>query len=132
MSDTNVVVLKGRLVRDPETRQAGSSTVTAFTVANSREWGVGEARKKKTSFIRCEAWGKTGEFVMRFFQKGKEIEVEGRLETDEYEKDGKKQTKTKVTVSEVHFVGKKEGGTPAEEKPAGGNIPDFDEDGPNF
>lgn len=98
----NKVIVHGRLTRDPEMRDAGSSTVCWFTVAENQRFD-----RDKTNFHDCEAWGKTGEFVEKYFHKGSEIVVSGELRQREYEaKDGTKRRVWAVNVDAVDFCGK--------------------------
>ena len=82
----NLVVLTGRLVKDPETRYtADNLAITKYTLA------VDGYRKDHTDFINCTAMGKAGEFAAKYFTKGKRVEVQGRWETGSYtKKDGTK------------------------------------------
>lgn len=99
----NIVILMGRLTRDPETRQTsnGGNMVT-FTVAVDRP-------KRKdgtvtTDFPRCVAFGKTADGIAQYFRKGKPIMVQGRYQTDQYEVDGEKRTRSEVLVDRFEFV----------------------------
>ena len=98
-------VIMGRLVRDPELRRTGTGkSVVSFTIACDKP-----GKDNGADFIPCVAWDKTADFVDQYFMKGNPITVEGRLTSRQYEnKDGKKQTVLEVTVSQVHFCGKKE------------------------
>ncbi len=90
----------GRLGRDPETRTVGNgNSVCNFTVAVDHGYGD----KKSTTWVRVAAWGKRGEFVQRFFSKGKTVFVSGELYTREYE--GK--TYVELDASTVEFAGSK-------------------------
>lgn len=95
----------GRLTRDVEVRTTESGTVTArFTIAVSRKFknaeGVYEA-----DFINCVAFGKTAEFLNKYFSKGSMIGVTGRIQTGSYiNKDGQKVYTTDVVVEECEFV----------------------------
>ena len=98
----NKAILKGRLVKDPELRYTTNDTpVATFTLA------VGRKEKDKADFINCVAWGKTGEFVSKYFVKGQEMLSVGRIQVRDYEKDGKKVYVTEVIVEEVEFCGSK-------------------------
>ena len=88
----NHIAIMGRLVRDPELRRTGNGTaVASFCVAVDRDFsGDGQ---KEADFINCVAWRQTGEFVSKYFTKGKLIAVSGRLQMRSYtDKDGKKRT----------------------------------------
>lgn len=101
----NLIVLKGRLIADPEVKKVGANqtTVCEFCIAVDRKF-----EKDKTDFINCVAWGNTGEFIGKYFVKGKEISFRGELNIDQYEKDGEKRYSTKVKVTgDVEFCGSK-------------------------
>ena len=100
----NKAFLKGRLTREPEVRYTQNNTLVAtFTIAVNRK------EKDKADFINCIAWGKTGEFVSKYFKKGQEILAVGRIQVRDYDKDGKKVYVTEVIVEEVEFCGSKNG-----------------------
>ena len=100
----NLIVLKGRLIADPEVKKVGvnQTTVCEFCVATDRRF-----EKDKTDFINCQAWGNTGEFIGKYFGKGKEIALVGELHFDKYEKDGENRYLTRVKVDNVEFCGSK-------------------------
>ena len=101
----NKVEIVGRLTRDVEIRTTESGTVTArFSIAVSRRFknveGVYEA-----DFINCVAFGKTAEFIEKYFSKGSMIGVTGRIQTGSYtNKDGQKVYTTDVVIEECEFV----------------------------
>ena len=101
----NHITLMGRLVRDPELRRTGSGVaVASFTVAVDRDFGKNENGEKKTDFIDCVAWRQTGEFVSKYFQKGRMIVVDGRLELRDWtDKDGNKRRSAEVNVANAYF-----------------------------
>ena len=102
----NKVILKGRLTKSPELKYINENmSVTNFSVAVDRKVKAGE--EKKTDFINCTAWNKQGEFIEKYFSKGQEIAIVGRLEVNNYEKDGERKTSVYVVVEEVEFVGSK-------------------------
>ena len=100
----NKAIIMGRLTADPELRQTPSNiSVTSFTVACDRAYSTGAERQ--TDFIDCVAWRGTAEFVCRYFQKGKPILVEGRLQVTNYtDKNGEKRRRYEVVADNVHFV----------------------------
>ena len=105
----NVVVIEGRLVRDPEVRKTPSGVVVAdFTVAVDRRYKSGEERQ--ADFIRVTAWRGTAEFVQKYFSKGDGIHVFGRLRTETFkDKDGNNRTAVGIQAEEVGFpIGKLE------------------------
>lgn len=100
----NNVVLKGNLVRDPESREvevSGRKTkVVNFTVAVSRFFKKANGeRDKDTVFIPCEAWDTGAERIAQILKKGDPVLVEGSLKTESWEKDGQKHSRMKVRVS---------------------------------
>jgi single-strand DNA-binding protein len=121
----NKVVLMGNLTRDPETRQTPSGqSVTNFSLAISRTWkGQDGSNQEAVSFIDCVAWGKTGEVIAQYIQKGRPILVEGRLDQRSWEQDGNKRSKVEVIVENFNFVGgggdsAPSGGSSSASKPA--------------
>lgn len=103
----NLVVIEGRLGQDVETRAVGQTTVSTFSVALSKKWTdkqTGEKREK-TTWVNCQAWGKTGEAIAQFFHKGSGICLQGELVVDQYQdtNTGQNRTSTKVDVSSFHF-----------------------------
>ena len=100
----NKVLLLGRMVADPELRQTPSAvSVCSFTIAVDRPYVKGGERQ--TDFIDCVAWRNTAEFLCRYFQKGKPILVEGRIQTRTYtDKNDQKRKAVEVQVDNVNFV----------------------------
>ena len=99
----NLVVLKGNLARDPESREVTSNgrltTVVNFTIAVSRHFKKADGTKDKdTTFIACEAWDTGAETIAKYVKKGDPILVNGSLKTETWEKDGQKHSRTKVRV----------------------------------
>lgn len=103
----NKVILMGNLTRDPETRQTpNGQSVTNFSLAVNRTWkGQDGSTQEQVSFIDCVAWGKTGEVIAQYMQKGRPILVEGRLDQRSWEQDGNKRSKVEVIVDTFNFVG---------------------------
>ena len=101
----NQIVLMGRLVRDPELRRTGSGTaVASFTIAVDRDFADKQSGEKETDFIECVAWRQTGEFVSKYFSKGRMIVVSGRLQVRKWKnKDGENRYSTEVIAENVYF-----------------------------
>jgi single-strand DNA-binding protein len=120
----NHLTLAGNLTRDPQIRfLAGDRCVASFGVANSRRYKTaGGETKEETLFLDCEAWGKTGEHIGRYFMKGKPIIVEGRLRQDTWtdKETNKPRSKSVLVVERFHFVpdGKGKADGDAAEPPA--------------
>ena len=104
----NKVILMGNLTRDVETRTTPSGqTVSNFSLAVTRSWkGQDGQTQDQTSFINCVAWGKVGEIIAQYVQKGAPLLVSGRLDKRSYEdKDGNKRQAVEVVVEDFNFVG---------------------------
>ena len=97
----NHIVLCGRLVRDPELRRTGSGiAVASFTIACDRDFG----ENKDTDFIECVAWRQAGEFVSKYFTKGRMAIVSGRLQIRKWtDKDGNKRSTAEVVADNIYF-----------------------------
>lgn len=103
----NKTILMGNLTRDPEVRTTPSGqSVTSFGLAVNRTWrGADGNQQESVSYIDCTAWGKTGEIIAQYVQKGRPLLVSGRLEQRSWEKDGQKHSKVEVVVEDFNFVG---------------------------
>ena len=101
----NHITIMGRLTRDPELRRTGSGiAVASFTVAVDRDFGKSENGEKETDFIDCVAWRQTGEFVSKYFTKGRMIVVSGRLQIRTWtDKDGNKRRTAEVVADNCYF-----------------------------
>ena len=101
----NHIVIMGRLTRDPELRRTGSGiAVASFTVAVDRDFGGRDGGEKETDFIDCVAWRQTGEFVSKYFTKGRMIVVSGRLQIRSWtDKDGNKRRTAEIVADNVYF-----------------------------
>ena len=96
----NKVILMGRLTRDPEVRYtSGNNTLVAsFSIAVNRRFAR-QGEERQADFFNVVAWDKTGEFCSKYFKKGQQVGVIGRLQTRNYDdKDGKKVYVTEVIV----------------------------------
>lgn len=102
----NKVILLGRLTKDVETRytQTNNSLVATFTLAVNRRFAK-EGEERQTDFINIVAWGKTGEFSSKYFKKGLQVALVGRLQNRSYEdSNGQKKYITEVIAEEVYFA----------------------------
>ena len=101
----NHITIMGRLTRDPELRRTGSGiAVASFTVAVDRDFGGRDGGEKETEFIDCVAWRQTGEFVSKYFTKGRMIVVSGRLQIRSWtDKDGNKRRTAEVVADNCYF-----------------------------
>ena len=101
----NHITIMGRLTRDPELRRTGSGiAVASFTVAVDRDFASRESGERETDFIDCVAWRQTGEFVSKYFTKGRMAVVSGRLQIRSWtDKDGNKRRTAEVVADNVYF-----------------------------
>ena len=108
----NHIIVMGRLTRDPELRRTGSGVaVASFTVAVDRDFGSREGGEKETDFIDCVAWRQTGEFVSKYFTKGRMAVVSGRLQIRNWtDKEGNKRRTAEVVADNVYFGDSKRDG----------------------
>ena len=115
----NRIIIHGRLTRDPEMKTGASGVeFCKFTVAVDRKLNKDKMKDKQADFFDCTAFGKTGAAINAFVKKGREIIVEGRMESSTSEKDGQKRTFWGITVETFDFCGSKGDSQPATEAPA--------------
>ena len=102
----NKVTLIGRLGSDPDTKQAGDNTVTKFSLATNESWkDKSGVKQSRTEWHRITAWGKLGDLCKQYLAKGRQCYVEGKLETQKWEKDGQTHYTTQVIAQNVTFLG---------------------------
>ena len=101
----NHIIIMGRLTRDPELRRTGSGVaVTSFSLAVDRDFAPKDGGERETDFIDCVAWRQTGEFVSKYFAKGRMAVVSGRLQIRSWtDKDGNKRRTAEVVADNVYF-----------------------------
>ena len=109
MSGINKVILIGRLGQDPEVRYTPDGTAVAnFSIATSEEWkdkNSGE-KKERTEWHRIVAWRRLGEICGEYLSKGRQVYIEGRIQTRSWDdKDGNKRYTTEIVASDVQFLG---------------------------
>ena len=113
MASFNKVILMGNLTRDVELRQTPSQQAVAnigIAVNRSYKTREGESRDE-TTFVDCEAWGRTAEVMAQYLAKGRPVHIEGRLKLDQWQdQQGQNRSKLKVVVENFQFVGGREGG----------------------
>ena len=100
----NHITIMGRLTRDPELRRTGSGVaVASFTLAVDRDY-TQQGQEKETDFIDCVAWRQTGEFVSKYFAKGRMAVVSGRLQIRSWkDRDGNNRRSAEVVADNVYF-----------------------------
>ncbi len=100
----NALVFQGRLTADVELKKTQSGiSHTEFTIAWSERYKEIETK----CFLRCKAWRQTAEFIAKYFAKGAQILIEGRMVTEEWENENGKQSRIICEVEKVHFCGGK-------------------------
>ena len=108
----NKVILMGRLTRDPEVRytQTNNTLVASFSLAVNRRF-VRQGEERQADFINIVAWSKLGEFCSKYFKKGQQVAVTGRLQTRTWDDDqGQKHYITEVIAEEAYFADSKRDG----------------------
>jgi single-strand DNA-binding protein len=110
MASLNKIMIIGNVGKDPEVKTTNSGkTVCNFSVATSH----GSGDNASTEWHRVTCWDKTAELVGKYVTKGKQVYVEGRLQTRSYEKDGVTRYSTEVIANQVTFLGGKGDSTPS-------------------
>lgn len=138
MPNLNKVFLIGNLTRDPELRYIPSGTAVAtFTVASGRAYTLASGEKREeTCFVRVVSWARQAELCGEYLTKGSPVFVEGRLQSRSWETpDGQKRSTLEVVAQNIQFLGRGPKAAdaarpdtgaqaaPAEEPPAGGEVP---------
>lgn len=103
----NKVILVGRLGGDPETKTVGQNTLTNFSLATDKQWVDRDGqRQKKTEWHRVVTWGKVAENCGKYLSKGRQVYVEGEIQTRSWDdKEGKKQYMTEIVANTIQFLG---------------------------
>jgi single-strand DNA-binding protein len=133
----NKVVLMGRLTKEPETRytSVNNTLVCSFTLAVNRRFAK-QGEEKQTDFIPIVAWSKLGEFCSKYFVKGKQVVIVGRIQTRNWDDvEGKRHYATEVIADEAYFADNKKAGetitntsaSPVEENIEGFQVVEDDE-----
>ncbi len=109
MPNLNKVMLMGNLTRDPELRYTPNNTaVVNIGLAINRVWYDKQTNQKneETTFVDCEAWGRTAEVINQYLSKGRPIYIEGRLKLDQWQdkESGANRSKMKVVVESFEFI----------------------------
>ena len=127
----NKVILMGRLTRDPEVRYSqgeNSLAIARYTLAVDRRGVRSNGGDDQTAdFINCVAFGKTGEFVSKYFTKGQMMALTGRIQVNQYQdKDGNNRNSTDIVADQIYFTGSKA------ESGASGSAPQMDSNPSGF
>lgn len=117
----NLVVLMGRLVQDPELRFLPGNGIAVSTFTLAVDKGLSKEKKSEfeqsgkatADFIRVRVWGKQAENCANYLAKGRQVLIQGNIETGSYEKDGRRVYTTEVRAARVQFIdwGDKKGGS---------------------
>ena len=105
----NKVILMGRLTKDPEVRytQNTNALVASFSLAVNRRFAK-QGEERQADFFNVIAWSKTGEFCSKYFKKGQQVGVIGRLQTRTWDdQNGTKHYVTEVVAEEAYFADSK-------------------------
>jgi single-strand DNA-binding protein len=107
MGSVNKVILVGNLGKDAEVRVTpGGQSVASFSIATTENWTSKEGEKKEqTEWHRIVLWGKTADTLQPYLVKGKQIYLEGRLQTRQWEKEGQKHYTTEVKADKIVLLG---------------------------
>ena len=108
MSGVNKVILLGRLGRDPEVKYTQSGTAIAnFSIATSEQWYKDGEKQEKTEWHNIIAWKRLGEICGEYLHKGSHVYIEGKLQTNKWEKDGVTRYKTEIVATQMQMLGGK-------------------------
>ena len=102
----NKVILMGRLTRDPEVRytQTNNTLVASFSLAVNRRFAR-QGEERQADFVNIVAWSKTGEFCSKYFKKGQQVGIIGRIQTRSWDDEqGQKHYVTEVVAEEAYFA----------------------------
>lgn len=123
----NKTIIQGRFTKKPEAVEKGGFKLCDFTIA----WSEKIKDTERKCFLRCKAWRSSAEFIEKYFDKGQECVVEGQLVTEEWEKDGNRQSMQVLNVEKINFCGSKNSSDQATKNDDFMNIPvDADEELP--
>jgi len=114
----NSVNIMGNLTRDPEMKYTPSGkAVCSISIANNRVYTKNSEKVTEVSYFDVEVWGLAAENCAKYLTKGSGIIVEGRLRQDRWEKDGKTQSRVRITANAVHFLPRKQNDNKPPETP---------------
>lgn len=128
MSGVNKVIIVGRLGADPEVKAVGQgTTVTRLNIATSENWvGKDGQKQERTEWHRVVVWGKLAEICGKHLSKGRQVYVEGRLQTRQWEdQQGQKKYTTEIVANTVQFLGSASGERSNENRQSSGGGDDF-------
>ncbi len=133
MASLNKVILIGNLGRDPEVRYTQNGTAVAnFTLATNEVWtDKGGERQERTEWHRIVVWGKQAEIVREYLAKGRQVYVEGSLQTRQWDdREGNKRTTTEIKAARVLMLGRPPSSSSTGSPEGGGGTEVVSEDPP--
>jgi single-strand DNA-binding protein len=128
MSGVNKVIIVGRLGADPEVKTVSNgNTVTRLSVATSENWNDKDGQKQeRTEWHRVVVWGKLAELCGKYLSKGRQVYLEGRLQTRSWEdQQGQKRYTTEIVANTVQFLGGGAGASASNNEEGNFNFQDF-------
>jgi single-strand DNA-binding protein len=130
MSGINKVIILGRLGKDPEVRQVGEgNSVCKLAIATSENWiDKSGTKQEKTDWHNIVVWGKLAEICGKYLSKGRQLYVEGKLQTRSWEdQQGQKRYTTEIVANTVEFIGSNTGAGAgaSSDRSQNGSSPDF-------
>ena len=109
----NSVNILGNLTRDPELKYTASGkSICNISIANNRVYSKNGEKVTEVSYFDVEVWGVIAENCVKYLKKGSGIIVEGRLRQDRWEKDGKTQSRVRISANNIHFMPKRRDDSP--------------------
>ncbi len=114
MASVNKAIIVGNLGRDPEVRYTQSGqAMTRFTVATTDTWTDRDnGRQERTEWHNIVVWGKQAETCGQYLSKGRQVYIEGRIQTRKFEdREGKERYFTEINAQQVTFLGSRDGGS---------------------
>lgn len=111
-SNFNKVFLMGNLTRDIELKKTPNNmSVANVGLAVNRQYRSGDENREETTFVDCEAWGRTAEVMNQYLKKGRPVFLEGRLKLDQWQdREGNNRSKLKVVIENFQFIDSRGGG----------------------
>lgn len=106
MSGVNKVIVLGYMGQDPEVKMVGNNKVAALSIATTEKWKDKDQKEQaRTEWHRVIVWGKLADVCEKYTAKGKQIYVEGKLQTRSWEADGKKHYITEIIANSIQLLG---------------------------
>ena len=133
MVDLNHVVLIGRLVKDAELKTiASGQAVCKFSIAVNRRRKNGDQWEDEANYFDIVVWGRQGETLHQYLQKGKMVAIDGELKQDRWEQDGQKRSKVEIVAAYLQLLGGNSGGGNSGNRGQGYNSGQNNGSGSNF